>query len=117
MSEAALRIGQASKELGVTAHHLRRLCASNLVEAETSPGGQYRIPLLEIERLKRSGVPPIPILIEEAPIGNESKPSPSAAGPQADADHGNNSDADSGSVWRGITRQRPSVVGRITSSI
>ncbi|MGA2185132.1 MAG: hypothetical protein ABSH47_19105 [Bryobacteraceae bacterium] len=63
--EPALRIGQAAAQLEITAHHLRELCKSGLVEAEQSPGGQWRIPLTSIQRLQSEGVPPIPTYIED----------------------------------------------------
>jgi hypothetical protein len=50
----------------VTAHHLRALCKCGLIEAEQSAGGQWRIPLTEIERLEREGVPAAPTFIQEA---------------------------------------------------
>jgi hypothetical protein len=65
--EAALRIGQAATQLEVTAHHLRQLCKCGLVEAEQSAGGQWRIPLGEVERLATEGVPAAPTFIAEAP--------------------------------------------------
>jgi hypothetical protein len=37
------------------------------VEAEQTAGGQWRIPLSEVERLAREGVPEAPTFIEEAP--------------------------------------------------
>ena len=40
--EPALRIGQAAAQLGITPHHLRELCKAGLMEAEQSPGGQWR---------------------------------------------------------------------------
>jgi hypothetical protein len=64
-SEAALRIGQAAAQLGVSPHHLRQLCKAGLVEAEQSAAGQWRVPLSEIERLQSEGVPPAPIFLEE----------------------------------------------------
>jgi len=63
--EAALRIGQAATQLGISPHHLRRLCECGQVEAEQSPGGQWRVPLPEIQRLQNEGAPPIPTFIEE----------------------------------------------------
>jgi excisionase family DNA binding protein len=71
--EAALRIGQAAARLGVSAHHLRQLCRFGLLEAEQSPGGQWRVPLSEIERLEKEGVPAAPTFIDEesAPEEND----------------------------------------------
>jgi excisionase family DNA binding protein len=64
--EPALRIGQAAAQLGVSPHHLRQLCKCGLIEAEQSAGGQWRVPLGEVERLAREGVPEAPTFIEEA---------------------------------------------------
>ncbi len=36
-----------------------------MVEAELSPGGQWRVPISEIQRLKTDGVPPCPTAIQE----------------------------------------------------
>jgi excisionase family DNA binding protein len=59
MSEAYYRIGQAAKILGISSYHLRRLCELGMVEAEFS-GHQWRILVSEVEKLQRTGVPPIP---------------------------------------------------------
>src|SRR5437660_1069652 len=66
-TEPALRIGQACAQLGISSHHLRQLCKMGLVEAELSPGRQWRVPLNEIQRLKTNGVPPCPTAIDEPP--------------------------------------------------
>ena len=76
-TEAALRIGQAAARLGITAHHARQLCRCGLVEAEVSTGGQWRIPLVEIERLERDGVPAAPTLMQESEPSEVARPSPS----------------------------------------
>lgn len=61
-----LRTGQAARELGVSAHIIRKLCVAGLIEAEqTARGGQLRIPLHEVERLKEEGLPPIPQGLDE----------------------------------------------------
>jgi hypothetical protein len=65
--EPALRIGQASAELGISPHYMRQLCKCGLVEAELSPGGQWRVLLSEIPRLQREGVPALPTFIEDNP--------------------------------------------------
>ncbi len=54
------RIGQASKQVGVSSYHLRRLCEAGAIDAELTSGNQWRVPIAEIARLKREGVPPIP---------------------------------------------------------
>lgn len=58
--DAYYRSGQAGEVLGISVHLVRRLIECGLLEAEQTPGGQYRIPLKEIERLKEEGIPPIP---------------------------------------------------------
>lgn len=94
-SEAALRIGQAAAQLGVSAYHLRQLCRCGLVEAEQSAAGQWRIPLSEIERLQTEGVPAAPTFIEEqqpaapAPASRSNRlapPSPAVIGALEDAE-------------------------------
>jgi hypothetical protein len=52
--------GQVARELGTTQAAIRVLCEKRLIAAETSPGGHWRIPASEVERLKRDGLPPIP---------------------------------------------------------
>jgi hypothetical protein len=95
--EAALRIGQVAAQLRVTAYHLRQLCKCSLIEAEQSPGGHYRIPLSEVERLQSEGVPPAPTFIGEqqlepaaparAPHPNRlAPPSPAVIGALEDAE-------------------------------
>ena len=70
-----LRIGQAARELGVSAHIIRKLCAAGLIEAEQTTGGrQWRIPFHEVERLKREGLPLIPQGFDEgrrAPVDRD----------------------------------------------
>jgi excisionase family DNA binding protein len=61
--------GQVARQLGTTQAAVRTLCENRAIAAETSPGGHWRIPASEMERLKRDGLPPIP-----RPL-----PSPSAA--------------------------------------
>src|SRR5438876_9733700 len=52
--------GQAARQLGTTLAAIRVLCENRVVAAETTPGGQWRVPASEVERLKRNGLPPIP---------------------------------------------------------
>src|ERR1019366_4924857 len=64
--EAALRIGQAAAQLGITPHHLRELCKAGLMEAEKSAGGQWRLPLSVIQRYQNDEeIPAIPTFIED----------------------------------------------------
>lgn len=77
MQEPAYRITAAARDLDISLHHMRRLCEAGLVEAERTEGGHWRIPMVELEKLKRQGVPPIP-----APEPVE----PAAAQPAADLD-------------------------------
>lgn len=62
---ATYRTGQAAKLLGVSSHHIRRLCEAGMVEAELNSGNQWRIHLTEIDRLTKEGVPPIPQIESE----------------------------------------------------
>lgn len=52
--------GQAAQELHVSSAQIRALCESGAVQAETTFGGQWRIPADLLERLRRDGLPPIP---------------------------------------------------------
>ena len=64
--EGYWRTAQAAAELEISAHHMRKLCEANLLEAERTEGGQWRIPAMqEVERLKKQGVPPIPVIAED----------------------------------------------------
>jgi hypothetical protein len=66
--------GQVARQLGTTLAAIRLLCEKRLIAAETSPGGHWRVPASEVERLKRDGLPPMP-----RPLPNPSAPA---------ADHG-----------------------------
>ncbi len=56
-----LRIGQVAKELGISPYHVRKLCKAGWMEAEQTGGGQLRIPISEVERIRETGeIPPIP---------------------------------------------------------
>src|SRR5580704_10441356 len=82
--------GQVARQLGTTLATVRALCENRVIAAETTPGGQWRVPASEVERLKRDGLPPIPrpLPIESAPVATngtagrqdspESPPKPSA---------------------------------------
>src|SRR5579871_2550671 len=67
MTERYWRTAQAAAELGIPPRHMRRLCEANLVEAERTEGGQWRIPMQEVNRLKKDGVPPVPVGAEPEP--------------------------------------------------
>lgn len=62
---AYYRTGQAAKALGVSDHHVRRLCESGLIEAELTERNHWRIPTSEIERLTEHGVPELPARTSE----------------------------------------------------
>src|SRR5450755_1433749 len=52
--------GQAAQQLAASQAQIRALCEAGAVESESTPGGQYRIPAGEVERLKRAGLPSVP---------------------------------------------------------
>ena len=52
--------GQVARQLGTTLAAIRVLCEDRVIAAETTPGGHWRVPASEVERLKRDGLPPIP---------------------------------------------------------
>jgi excisionase family DNA binding protein len=58
--KAYYRTGQVAETLGISLHLVRRLIECGLLDAEQTPGGQHRIPLSEVERLKDEGIPPVP---------------------------------------------------------
>jgi excisionase family DNA binding protein len=64
MAESYYRSGQAAKQLGVSSHHIRRLCEAGEIAAELTHGQQWKIPASEVARLKKEGVPPIPQKID-----------------------------------------------------
>jgi excisionase family DNA binding protein len=75
MKESYYRTGQAAKLLGVSSYHVRRLCEAGEIESEISAGQQWKIPLAEVARLKREGVPPVPVEVEdEHPIEHDEEP-------------------------------------------
>src|ERR1035437_8097205 len=61
--------GQVARQLGTTLATIRVLCETRVLAAETTPGGHWRVPASEVERLKRDGLPPIP-----RPLPTESAP-------------------------------------------
>ena len=52
--------GQLADELGVSQDLIRRLCQAGAIRAEETPGGQYRIPQSERDKLKSMGLPNLP---------------------------------------------------------
>jgi len=66
-----LRTGQAASALGISPHHVRKLCEAGQMEAEETAGGQFRIPIAEIERIQESGESP---LIPHGPGANAHHP-------------------------------------------
>lgn len=77
---AYYRTGQAAEALGISNHQMRRLCEAGLVDAEPGPGGHWKIPVAEIERLKQEGVPIIPAGVDDEDYGEnderEAQPEP-----------------------------------------
>ena len=65
ISESYYRTGQAAKQLGVSSYQVRRLCEAGEMAAETSAGQQWKIPGVEVARLRREGVPQVPVRVEE----------------------------------------------------
>jgi excisionase family DNA binding protein len=61
--------GQVARQLGTTLATIRILCENRVIAAETTPGGHWRVPSSEVERLQRDGLPPIP-----RPLPTESAP-------------------------------------------
>src|SRR5580700_9798260 len=61
--------GQVARQLGTTLAAVRVLCENRVIAAETTPGGHWRVPASEVERLKRNGLPPVP-----RPLPAESAP-------------------------------------------
>lgn len=74
MPEATYSTGAAAQRLGVSQHHVRRLCEVGLVDADQTSGGRWRIFAGEIERLLQEGIPPLPAPPAERP--NPARPSP-----------------------------------------
>ena len=58
-SRAFFSTGQAAQELGTSIPKVRALCETGMIHAEVTSGNQWRVPVLEVERLKREGLPPI----------------------------------------------------------
>jgi hypothetical protein len=58
------RSGQAARVWAISTHLVRRLCEAELIDAERTDGGQWKIPHSEVERIKKEGLPEIPSSIE-----------------------------------------------------
>jgi excisionase family DNA binding protein len=90
MEQLFYSTGQVARQLGITLATVRLLCENRVIAAETTPGGQWRVPASEVERLQRDGLPPIPrpLPIESVAPGKEEKaddgPSESQPKPSAD---------------------------------
>jgi excisionase family DNA binding protein len=69
MEQLFYSTGQVARQLGITLAAVRLLCENAVIAAQTTAGGQWRVPASEVERLKREGLPPIP-----RPLPNESAP-------------------------------------------
>jgi hypothetical protein len=52
--------GKAALALAVTQERIRDLCSAGAIEAESTPGGQWRIGKAVVEGLKRDGLPSLP---------------------------------------------------------
>ena len=52
--------GRAARELRASQNRLRALCQAGMIAARATPGGHFRIPKSEIDRLRRDGVPDPP---------------------------------------------------------
>ena len=81
MSESYFRSGQVAKQLGVSSYHVRRLCEVGEINADLTAGQQWRIPQSEVARLRREGIPDIPVESDDGP-----DESPSASCREEDPD-------------------------------
>jgi len=63
--ESFYRSGQAAKQLGVSSYHIRRLCEVGEITAEITAGQQWRISASEIARLRKEGIPDVPVESED----------------------------------------------------
>src|SRR5437899_19310 len=66
--------GQAGRELGVSPATIRALCASGAIEAQSTPGGQYRISRAVVEKLKQTGLPNVPRPLPDGNGNGAAKP-------------------------------------------
>jgi len=65
MPESYYRTGQVAKQLGVSSYHVRRLCEAGEIAAEITNGQQWKIPASEVARLRREGLPEIPLELKD----------------------------------------------------
>ena len=72
MSVLVVTTGEAARRLNIGAGRVRELCEAGKIHAERTDGGQLRIPVSEIERLQREGIPKLPRLMPST------KPAPAA---------------------------------------
>jgi len=56
-----------ARELTVSQPLIRSLCESGAIEAELTPGRQWRIPSSEVERLRKDGLPALPRPLPDDP--------------------------------------------------
>ena len=91
MEQLFYSTGQVARQLGITLATVRLLCENSVIAAETTPGGQWRVPASEVKRLERDGLPPIPrpLPTESAPpemheMAHHDGPSESPPKPSAD---------------------------------
>lgn len=75
MPEGYYATGTAAKALGLSSYHVRRLCETGLIRAELTGGDHWRIPVSEVVRIKREGIPPIPQRLPQEPANGAAKPS------------------------------------------
>src|SRR6266481_5744261 len=62
--ESYLRTGQVAQRLGRSSYEIRKLLEFDLIQGEYT-GSQWRIPVKEVDRLEREGVPDIPVSLPE----------------------------------------------------
>ena len=70
------RTGQVAKALGRSPHQVRRLCETGMIAAELGPGKHWRIPVSEVLRLQKDGIPLIPSAVnnpEQEESGSDNK--------------------------------------------
>ncbi|MEN6537303.1 MAG: hypothetical protein ABFD89_26865 [Bryobacteraceae bacterium] len=80
MTTPTYRIGPAAKMLETSTYRLRALCKAGLVETELDDSGQWRIPVEEVTRLEKEGLPPVPRATPDPDAGKEAAP-PAQASP------------------------------------
>ena len=67
--------GQVARQLGTTAAAVRAWCENGVIAVKTTPGGHRRVPVSEVQRLRRDGLPPVlrrmslAQLLDTLPIG------------------------------------------------